>query len=293
MSNYAVTGTLGQGKSLLAVDKIKSYLWHGRKVATNLDLKMENLLPSRYGKKAPVRCVRLPDLPTAADLEALGKGADVLDERKYGLIVLDELAMWLNAREWADPKRQALINWLVHSRKHRWDVYFLIQHLEALDKQVRQMLVEYHVKCLRFDKVKLPLLSSLGELVTLGLWDGYLPKIHKASVIYLPGSSPNSPLVTDRWLYRGHELYNAYDTEQAFSEFYPHGMYSYLSPWHLKGRYEKPVPWWRRVFGHSAGEPLRPAASRPGPSPRLEPLMRLPPELRWRAARELVARGFL
>jgi len=291
MSNYAITGVLGMGTTLCAVDRIRSYLWHGRRVATNLDLKLENRLP---WKNKTANVIRLPDRPVASDFEALGRGADVLDESQYGLIVLDELATWLNARSWDDPQRKRLLDWLVHSRKARWDVIFLIQHLEALDKQVRQMLVEYHVKVLRFDKVRIPFVSSLGSLLSLGLWDGSMPKMHIGTVIFLPASTPTAPLVTDRWIVRGTDLYTSYDTEQVITDNYDRGLYSYLPPWQQHGRYQPAVGWPAfvlkvRVFLGLDAVPRRKLA----PVDKLKPLLRLSPDVRWMAARSLVLRGLL
>lgn len=287
MTIYIVTGKLGAGKSLLAVSKIQEYAAQGRRVATNLDIKPEFLLNP---KRRAVDIMRVPDRPTAQDLDALGPGCDTIDESRYGLLVLDELAVWMNARTWADKSRQSIIDWLVHSRKKRWDVIFLIQHPEMLDKQVRQALMEYHVKCRRFDKVKLPIVSALGEFLTLGMWNGYLPRVHLGVVTYSEGGSAQYPLVVDRWFYRGHDLYSAYDTEQVFSDGYDAGLYCYLTPWHLRGRYMQPTRWelfraWLR------GENVR-KSPRAKPSA-LAPLMALPPEARWRVARDLVNSGCL
>lgn len=288
MTIYVVTGKLGAGKSLLAVSKIREYAAAGRRVATNLDLRVENLLDPRKRRIVDIR--RIPDRPTVADLDALGLGCDQLDEKRTGLIVLDELATWMNSRTWGDKNRHALIDWLVHSRKKRWDVIFLIQHASALDKQVREMLMEYHVRCRRFDRVKLPVLSWLGELVTFGLWDGFLPRVHLGVVVYTEGGSSQSPLVTDRWFYLGRDLYAAYDTEQVFSDSYDAGTFSYLPPWHVAGRYLPPS----RAEAFAAwlrGEHVR-KSPRAKPSA-LAPLMALPPDARWRIARKLVHSGCL
>lgn len=291
MTIYVTTGTLGAGKSLLAVSKIRQYLQQGRRVATNLDLNMQNLLPS---KNRTARVERLPDRPTVDDLNSLGLGADILDERRYGLLVLDELATWMNSRTWSDKNRQALIDWLVHSRKKRWDVIFLIQHANALDKQVREMLMEYQVRCRRFDKIKLPIISAIGEFLTFGLWDGYLPRIHLGVVVYAQGGNAQSPLVTERWFYRGRDLYAAYDTEQVFSDSYSNGIFSYLTPWHLKGRYE-PMTGMEAFATWLRGElPEQQRKARPArPARRLAPLMSLPPDARWRITRDLIGCGAL
>lgn len=166
MSVYLISGKLGSGKTLSAVGRIRDALMKGRRVATNLDLRLEKLLSPRSGKPyksdglskwhQPVSCVRLPDKPTVDDLELIGSGNDSMDESKNGIIVLDELAVWLNSRTFNDKSRMPVIDWLLHSRKKGWDVYFICQHLEQIDKQVRQALVEYLVVCRRMDRMKIP-----------------------------------------------------------------------------------------------------------------------------------------
>jgi hypothetical protein len=236
MAIYLVTGRLGAGKSLACVGRIRDALREGRRVATNLDLTLEAML------KLEARAVdvqRIPDKPTRADLELLGVGNPYIDEAKNGLIVLDELGSWLNAREWGDKARQGVIDWLIHSRKYGWDVIFICQHIQQVDKQVRESLVEYHVNVRRLDRLSIPFVGGLVRLLSGGLASGRLPRIHVAAVRY--GTEHNA-LVAERWVYRGGEFFGAYNTRQVFSPSYPHGVYSYLSPWHVKGRYTS-RPW--------------------------------------------------
>ena len=278
MSIYVVTGKLGNGKTLLAVSRIREYLREGRRVATNLDLKLEAMLPAGV-KNAD--CIRVPDKPTAADLAAIGKGCDSVDESRYGLLVLDELGSWLNSREWADKGRQAMIDWLIHSRNYRWDVIFIVQNHSMLDKQVREALLEYLVTCKRLDKIKVPFVGWLGKLLTFGAWNGRIGRLHLGIVCYAAGAALlSNALIVDRWVYRGNDLFAAYDTEQAFSSNYPNGVYSYLPPWQQHGRYlPAPVTWWERWFG---AKPRQKA--RRGPKlPLVAVLQRLPdPDQRMR-----------
>ena len=102
MSVYFLTGTLGAGKTLAAVYRISETLNKGLKVATNLDLNLEHLL----NEKSKTSYTRLPDQPTILDLESIGKGSDKVDEKTYGLLVLDELGTWLNSRNWNDKSRE-------------------------------------------------------------------------------------------------------------------------------------------------------------------------------------------
>jgi len=290
VSIYLVQGKLGNGKTLGAVSRIRDYLRAGRRVATNLDLRVERLLPFR---NQSCRAIRLPDKPTAGDLSSLGLGCSQLDEEQYGLLVLDELGSWLNSREWNDPSRKALVDWLIHSRKHRWDVMFIVQDAGMIDKQIREALMEYLVTCRRMDKIPIPFFGTFFRLVSFGAWCPRLPRFHTAVVRYSGGATITSDnsIVVDRWVYRGHDLYAAYDTEQVFSASYSDGVYSYLPPWQVHGRY-LPPSWFQRVFNGVWRWWHRP---RPAlvPSARLAGLRALPAEARWRVARRLVQSGAL
>ena len=260
MSDYLVHGKKGSGKSLIVVARIRDALLAGKKVATNLNLQLDKLLP--IGTRQ-VTCYRLPDRPSIEDMEAIGRGSDKLDEATYGLVILDEMATWMNSRSWADKGRQALLDWFVHSRKMRWDSYFLCQGLNQIDKQLRESLVDHTVACKRLDKIRIPFLGVLTKHF-LG-FELRAPKVHLAIVKY--GVGPDS-ILSDRWTYRGKNLYAAYDTEQKFSATYSDGIFSYLSPWHVKGRYEKLPMGWRdyiRAFFSSSlvklpAKPMHPLA---------------------------------
>lgn len=257
MTIYLVTGKLGAGKTLASVGRIRDALFAGRKIATNLDLHLDKLLPIKAGRDNLLSCVRLPDKPCVDDLEALGVGNELMDESKNGLIVLDEMAAWINARTWGDKGRQATIDWLLHSRKKGWDVIFIAQHQDQLDKQVRTALVEYLVTCRRLDRLRIPFVGRFIKILTGGLVSGTMPRIHVGTVRY--GAEQNA-LVADRWWYRGADLYAGYDTRQVFrsventddghkTKTPPAGLFTYLPPWHVAGRYAGPPPeLWPTIF---------------------------------------------
>jgi len=291
VSVYINTGKLGSGKTLLAVSRIRKYLKEGRRVATNLNLNLEHLLPAT---DKTARVLRIPDKPKVEDLDAVGLGSDVpFDESKFGLIVMDELGSWLNSREWADKGRQAVIDWFIHARKLRWDVILIVQNVSMIDKQIRDALAEYVVTCKRLDRVRVPVFGAIGRIVSFGAWDGRVGKVHLGVVVYTAGSSPNSPLVTDRWMYRGRDLYAAYDTEQRFTSA-EMGAYSYLTPWHLKGRYLPPqLSSWQRLLDAVAPVGRRQQATWAVERklPAVRRLMALPPDLRLRAAAAMMRRA--
>lgn len=236
MAVYFFTGKLGSGKTLCAVGRIRDYLREGRKVATNLDLDLSALARKRRDYRWNV--TRLPDKPRITDLQALGRGCEEEDEKRYGLIVLDELGTWFNARKWQDKDRLPLIDWFLHARKHHWDVIFIVQDIDAVDAQLRGALCEHLVIARRLDRLAVPILGALLKLFEI---PAKLPKVHVATVRY--GDSVAAPVV-HRWVYTGKDLYPAYDTAQVFrdgSEVMAgelvdmRAMYSLLSPYHLHG----------------------------------------------------------
>lgn len=248
MAVYFVTGKLGSGKSLAAVGRIRDYLSQGRRVATNLDLYLDKMFPRGKNKQI---VTRIPDKPRLCDLELLGTGdgrpMSEYDESRFGLLVLDEMASWFNSRGWAEKSRHEVIEWFLHARKLHWDILFLIQDLDAVDKQLRGALAEHVVTCRRLDRIPIPFVSSLFKLVSDKR--ALMPKVHIGVVRY---GSTEGALVVDRWWYSGRELYSSYMTGQAFRDdvmIGPSGevvdmraSYSVLSSWHVHGRYAQRRP---------------------------------------------------
>lgn len=223
MTTYLVSGKLGAGKTLAVVGKIREQLLRGRKVATNLDLNVEKML----GPRRRCEVMRVPDHPKSEDLIALGYGSDSVEEETFGWLVLDELGTWLNARNWQGGDRQALIDWLLHARKYRWHLVFISQHPNLVDKQIREALVEMYAVVKRLDRMNVPVISWVYKVK--------MPRIHVAAVKY--GLEPHAPRA-ETWVYRARDLYGAYSTGQVFNPRYEPGLYCYLTPWHLVGRYK-------------------------------------------------------
>lgn len=225
MPVYSVEGKLGTGKTKFCVWRAQDALQHGIKVASNVDIKPEVLFPY-----APRTYIRLPDKPTDFDLDALGHGnPDTYDEDRNGVLILDELGTWLNSRSFQDKTRAGLLDWLIHARKKGWTVYLIVQDANMIDRQVREALIEYQVRCMRMDKVRIPFIGRITGLLR-ERW-GYLPKFHLATarVGFAAGQ-----IVAERWTFRGLGLHDAYDTRQIFRSDYPHGSHSVLPPWDWK-----------------------------------------------------------
>lgn len=226
-----ITGHLGSGKTLLAVRLAQQYLEQGRRVATNLTLNPDHLVKATDRQTIH----KLPYIPKPEHLQAMGRGYPKgnYDEKKFGLLLLDECGSWLNSQDWKDKDRRGLFTWITHARKHGWDVALIIQDWESLDAQIRRSVCECYVSCSRTDRIKVPFLPIK------------LPRCHVATERY---QGPNGPKM-GRWYTRGTDLFKAFDTEEAirpeevFTETGPIDVrtsISLLSAWHLRGRYLPP-----------------------------------------------------
>lgn len=267
MAVYSVEGKLGTGKTKFCVWRAQEAIRAGRRVASNVDLYMDKLTPERRATY-----IRIPDKPTSFDLAAIGHGnPESYNEDMNGVLILDELGTWLNSRSFQDKDRISLIDWLIHARKLGWDVYLIVQDAGMIDKQVREALIEYQCRCLRLDKIKIPIIGwFLGAFVSK--W-AYLPRMHLTTsrVGYGAGA-----MVAERWTYRGDDLHAAYDTRQIFTTAWPDGAKSVLPPWDYTvyvSTLERLAAWYRR----------KPLYFSPKPKTSLiEHLQRLPADRRIR-----------
>lgn len=227
MPNFGVEGKLGGGKTIYAVQEAFKRMENGQRVAANVDLFPEKIFPP-WWNETRVRLTRIPDHPIRDDLDALGWGNTNPDERKNGLLILDECGIILNSRTFQDSERNNLINWFLNARKLGWDVMFIVQNISMLDKQIRDSLIEYRITVRRMDRYRVPVLSWLGIKVNM-------PRIHFAIVRY--GTATNS-MVSERVFFRGSSFFNVYNTRQLIIGS-DSSTYSLLSPYHLKGRFMK------------------------------------------------------
>lgn len=280
MANFAVHGKLGTGKSKYSVYVIRLALAAGRRAAANFPIDIGKLLPRHHR----IACSQIPARPSLHDLQALGHGnPDSYDEEKNGVLILDELAVWLNSRTFQEKERGELLHWLVHSRKYGWDVYFLCQNPMQIDRQVRESLLEYSVRMKKLDKVRLPFVGYLMQMFGLR---GTFPRGTHSAVVRL-GFETDSPLV-ERSIFKGLDLHDAYDTRHVFESDPEAVTVTLLGP-----RYFEPLPvsprsLLQKIAAAFRGEgdrkaPSRWASSQPAvvwPSS----VMNLPPGSRFRVA---------
>ncbi|MDL1889321.1 hypothetical protein FBQ96_07025 [Nitrospirales bacterium NOB] len=237
-----IAGKRGSGKTLGALSMMRKYLVAGRTVATNLNIFIENLVPAYV----TTRFYRVADHPTSQDLELLPLGnpflyrdetgevlmRDGFTEKKNGLLVLDEVSTFLNAREWQEGNRSKLLAWLVQSRKYGWDLLLITQHAEQIDRQVRTALIELQGTVRRMDRIQVPILSMIWKYFTNEPL--HFPRIHFLALRY--GFEVHAP-IADRWFWRGTDDYKAYDTLQKISPITgQQGVSTMLSAYDIKGK---------------------------------------------------------
>lgn len=213
--NTIVYGETGEGKTAFCVTEMRQYLMKGLRVATNIKLDLGALLPPHRRETYTL----LPQLPKRVDLDALGRGTDSKDQAKFGLLVLDEVPSFLDAREWNEKGRKAMVEWVRHARKRGWRLVFLTQSPDLVDKQIRRSSFPLVAQCRRMDHIKIPLLPIR------------MPHVHLAVFRYGRGQSP---IIVKRSFYTVGSISKAYDTNQEFFET-DTGIVEMPSAWQLKG----------------------------------------------------------
>lgn len=214
-----VEGVRGSGKSKIAIREIQTYLNSGRRVATNLDLKLELLAPN-----AKPLVTRIPDLPRSVDLQDLGKAypeldpdnPDTYDEKKFGLVVIDELLTSFNSRSWSDKDRLAVVSWMVQSRKLGWRLWLLCQDVDAVDKQIRETLLQEIWHC-RSGKnfFSSPIMGAIFGLFTRPIMKLWAPLGFHILTVYT-GKRKDKVHIAAREFYKLYHLHPTYKTSQQF-----------------------------------------------------------------------------
>jgi hypothetical protein len=181
---FGVTGTPGAGKSYYAVRKIVDNLQRGKLVATNVPLcegwEVElakrtlgsRLIPGRVQRRAAFYRDRSMQVRTLDELMQIQLAGS--DEGR-GVCVLDEAHEWLNSRLWDADKelRQRYVDWFSTHRHAGWDVYLISQHLDSVDKQVRDR-VEFNVRLRNMKRARLagfPIVP-MNVFLAVHTWNG-------------------------------------------------------------------------------------------------------------------------
>lgn len=159
MAVYLVEGAMGQGKGIYAAYRACQYYRHGLRVASNYPFDTYYL-----GKDSENVIDCLPICPGREALEYLGFGSDDGD-LPNGALFLDEGLLFLNSREFARKGRTDFNEFFTQMRKLRWDVYIMVQGIDMIDSQIRDNLIDYHVVVERLDRLRIPFVSAIMEML--------------------------------------------------------------------------------------------------------------------------------
>lgn len=160
---YLVDGTPGAGKSYYSVCRIVDALAAGKVVVTNVPLsddwaeRAASANPMRRLSRRAIRrrAERYRDrVLVTRSLEEVMRVRVVGAGEGRAVVVLDEAHRWLNSRMWGkDTSRADVVEWVSAHRHYGFDIYLISQHIEDIDKQVRNR-VEYRVRLRNLKRVK-------------------------------------------------------------------------------------------------------------------------------------------
>lgn len=261
-------GQPGTGKSTLATGLILDFLRAGKRVVSNFAVDASPACINPRHKISQGHVEVLPARPSYQQLQDIGLGwvhpEHFGREEFSGLLVLDEVGGWINSRSWSESNRQLIVDWFLHSRKRGWDIIFIAQHPNLIDKQVREAVVEAYARVRRMDRMKVPVVGVS------------LPRIHIAILRY--GLELTAPKL-QTWYYRGrveHKCFASYALFDAAADVV--GTYCTLPA---------------RITKYGLGVDLK--RHRPVLQPKrplISALQSLPPDRRLRALSLAVDRGY-
>lgn len=257
------TGSLGAGKSLISVYlAMTRYIRKGRYVVTNLDFFPEHF-KNKHNKN--VRIIRLPDHPSAEDFASVplgNPGLVQLADGSYGpgpnykasqnsLLLLDELAQHMNARDYNKKGRKGIIGEVAMLRKRGYDTIFIAQSYDMIDSQVRKMVGNEVGEGINMGVIPIPLVGWIGRYITTDGEPFRFPSTMIRYHFYKVKRDNISDLKTASYTVFINDYKEVYNTAQLFSEdtkpawaINHHelpGPYCLLTPYHLVG-YKLPPP---------------------------------------------------
>ncbi|ETO41224.1 hypothetical protein X965_11290 [Morganella sp. EGD-HP17] len=219
---------------------------NGRRVAANYPLDVLKL--SADGDK-PVSVI--PKNFTYDDLMALGRGCPEDDFENFGVLLIDEVSLYLNARTFKDAERLKFINWFVNSRKYGWDVYCQVQASFMLDKQLVDGMAEYVTELSRLDSLRIPFVTTMAELLfprqfgRTAAKKSLLPHVVRYRTFLQKEKGRRKRDAIESGTFRAKDFFGVHDTLSAFGDGADgEGAYSLLPPVKLP----RPAPVRRSLF---------------------------------------------
>lgn len=156
------TGKMGSGKSHEAASKIVLKLSRGGYVYTNIRLNFDSvaeLVRLRHRRRIRPEQIRYIDL---IDDERWHQAIEWGVQGEPVLLVLDEIHLWFNARDWAKTEKlhRGMLDFLSQTRKAAIDIVFICQSATLLEKQFRVQ-AEWEFYFRSFQDIYVPIFGKL------------------------------------------------------------------------------------------------------------------------------------
>ncbi|EIY0670791.1 hypothetical protein MMC72_005101 [Salmonella enterica] len=218
MTVYFTQGELGAGKGIYAAFVAWRYYNNPDKnirVATNYPLDTY-----RLNKDSDKDITVLPCSLRVEDLKSLGDGSPPSYKDNFGCLIIDECSEFLNSRDFKRHDRLKMLDWFRHARKHHWDVYFIVQHPDNLDSQLRDAVSENLVMLRDLSKIRIPLYSTFKDMFPSKTprrdkrRKSLFPHIVRAHIYYKKKVAGEKPI--DNYSIMAKEYYDVYDTDFKF-----------------------------------------------------------------------------
>lgn len=218
MTVYFTQGELGAGKGIFAAFIASRYYNNPDKnirVATNYPLDTYLL-----GKDSDKDITVIPCSVRVEDLVFLGDGSPPSYKDNFGCLIIDECSEFLNSRDFKRHDRLKMLDWFRHARKHHWDVYFIVQHPDSLDSQLRDAALENLVLLRDLSKIRIPFYTSFREMSGSKKprrdkrRNTLIPHIVQVRIYYKKKGVGDKPI--DFYSIVAKHYYNFYDTDFKF-----------------------------------------------------------------------------
>lgn len=165
-----ITGSLGGGKGLCAVDLALEHLSYGGTVVTNIPCYVDRVaqwMRDEFGLiYDPARFVQLKQSTVRNFHELAVRG----NQDNTVLMILDEAALDISARDWSTLPDE-VFNFVVLARKLKIDLVLVAQDANDVDKRIRQkMQREIHCRSLKnfLPWLQLPVFVRVEYALSLG-----------------------------------------------------------------------------------------------------------------------------
>lgn len=140
---WGITGNLGGGKTLSAVEMAVRAMASGYYVVTNIDLHMDAVCRDVGSRaRALYRRVDLSAPDCRPDEWPSGDPRGTVGGRRV-LVIIDEVAEWFDQYSATSPQVRSFLSWLRHSSKRSQDVVLVVQRKEFLAKALRILVARW------------------------------------------------------------------------------------------------------------------------------------------------------